>query len=175
MQDEYKITLLERFFDRHMMAVSDRIGLENARSYARNVQGRIESAASIAGVSLLIVVILIIGMTGLDEETLGMFNRIQKAAAFQKVLEFLPIGSIPTGFDNVRVARHNLLERGIKQPHPLGLQQERLSLFRIHQNGRNAFLIPECILPGGTPEIAQHQITGAVVATELARITDLTR
>ena len=28
MQDEYKITLLERFFDRHMMAVSDRIGLE---------------------------------------------------------------------------------------------------------------------------------------------------
>ena len=71
MQDEYKITLLERFFDRHMMAVSDRIGLENARSYARNVQGRIESAASIAGVSLLIVVILIIGMTGLDEETLG--------------------------------------------------------------------------------------------------------
>ena len=71
MQDEYRITLLERFFDRHMMAVSDRIGLENARTYARNVQGRIESAASIAGVSLLIVVILIIGMTGLDEETLG--------------------------------------------------------------------------------------------------------
>ena len=71
MQDEYRITLLERFFDRHMMAVSDRIGLENARTYARNVQGRIESSASIAGVSLLIVVILIIGMTGLDEETLG--------------------------------------------------------------------------------------------------------
>ena len=71
MQDEYRITLLERIFDRHMMAVSDRIGLENARTYARNVQGRIESAASIAGVSLLIVVILIIGMTGLDEETLG--------------------------------------------------------------------------------------------------------
>ena len=71
MQDEYRITLLERFFDRHMMAVSDRIGLENARTYARNVQSRIESAASIAGVSLLIVVIFIIGMTGLDEETLG--------------------------------------------------------------------------------------------------------
>ena len=71
MQEDYKTTLLERYFDRHMMAVSDRIGLENARSYARNVQGRIESAASIAGVSLLIVVILIIGMTGLDEETLG--------------------------------------------------------------------------------------------------------
>lgn len=70
MQEDYKITLLERFFDRHMMAVSDRIGLENARSYARNVQGRIESAASIAGVSLLIVVILIIGMTGLDEDAL---------------------------------------------------------------------------------------------------------
>lgn len=70
MDEVNKMTVLEKFFERHMADVSERLGPEKAKMYAGNMEGRIQMAASVVGLSLLFLFALILGLGNLEEDNL---------------------------------------------------------------------------------------------------------
>lgn len=73
MENESGGTLIELLFRRHIRSVSDRKGECNARHYAKAVDERLRSVLWILFGSAMLLVIMIIGLVGLKEETLSNF------------------------------------------------------------------------------------------------------
>lgn len=98
---EPEAILMELLFQRHIKNVSDRIGESNARRYAKAIDGRLRSVLWINFASLLILVIMVIGLVRLKEETLSNFLLLGILMLVYSIFHLLGIRNVDkeTGYD----------------------------------------------------------------------------